>query len=182
VRSFFPKVFEQHKPDRFDLERTGGVLRARYFNRSHFFIGRSDVRDHDGGRTYEWDEDAPRLPFIDEIGNGVDNVRWYPTKLGRDWEITETLRPLEPFRDHMTVLSGLRQSIPKKDARQVEAYLDAGREMERQIARDRTWMHKPPPDVDKAAVAAAESWASSKGSTCSSPKRRRPSARCSSRC
>ncbi len=127
VRSFFPKVFEQHKPDRFDLERTGGVLRARYFNRSHFFIGRSDVRDHDGGRTYEWDEDAPRLPFIDEIGNGVDNVRWYPTKLGRDWEITETLRPLEPFRDHMTVLSGLRQSIPKKDARQVEAYMPGGK-------------------------------------------------------
>lgn len=214
----------------------------------------------------------PRLLFIDEIGNGVDNVRWYPTKLGREWEITETLRPLEPFRDHMTVLSGLRQtyddnghlaadtfltgakatsnavsvdqvaaehlgrdvqfpslvlgpggtgtvkwsstlsydrkgrpipsisdagalfqklfvaptdaavreaearisrnesildgleaqtvalrkSISAEDARQVDAYLDAVREMERQIARDRAWLHKAPPDVDKAAFAAAE--------------------------
>ena len=52
----------------------------------------------------------PRLLFIDEIGNGVDNARWYPTKLGREWEITETLRPLEPFRDHITILSGLRQT------------------------------------------------------------------------
>ena len=214
----------------------------------------------------------PRLLFIDEIGNGVDNVRWYPTKLGREWEITETLRPLEPFRDHMTVLSGLRQtyddnghlaadtfltgakatsnavsvdqvaaehlgkdvqfpslvlgpggtgtvkwsstlsydrkgrpipsisdagalfqklfvaptgaaireaetrisrnesildgleaqtvalrkSISTEDARQVDAYLDAVREMERQIARDRAWLHKAPPDVDKAAFAAAK--------------------------
>lgn len=214
----------------------------------------------------------PRLLFIDEIGNGVDNVRWYPTKLGRDWEMTETLRPLEPFRDHMTVLSGLRQtyddnghlaadtfltgakatsnavsvdqvaaehlgkdvqfpslvlgpggtgtvkwsstlsydrkgrpipsisdagalfqklfvaptgeavreaearisrnesildgleaqtvalrkSISAEDARQVDAYLDAVREMERQIARDRAWLQKAPPDVDKAAFAAAE--------------------------
>ena len=214
----------------------------------------------------------PRLLFIDEIGNGVDNVRWYPTKLGREWEITETLRPLEPFRDHMTVLSGLRQtyddnghlaadtfltgakatnnavsvdqvaaehlgrdvqfpslvlgpggtgtqkwartlsydrkgrpipsisdagalfqklfvaptdaaireaearisrnesildgleaqtvalrkSISAEDARQVDAYLDAVREMERQIARDRAWLHKAPPDVDKAAFVAAE--------------------------
>jgi hypothetical protein len=214
----------------------------------------------------------PRLLFIDEIGNGVDNVRWYPTKLGRDWEITETLRPLEPFRDHVTVLSGLRQthddnghlcadtfltgaralsnavsvdqvaaehlgkdvqfpslvlgpggtgtakdartlsfdrngrpipsisdagdlfrklfvtptgaavreaearqsrnesildgleaqteslrkSISAEDARQVEAYLDAVREMERQIARDRAWLHKAPPDVDKASFVAAQ--------------------------
>jgi len=214
----------------------------------------------------------PRLLFIDEIGNGVDNVRWYPTKLGRDWEITETLRPLEPFRDQITVLSGLRQThdanghlaadtfltgakatenavsvdqvaaehlgrdvqypslvlgpggagtqkkartlsfdrkgrpipsisdteelfrklfvaptdtavreaeariarnesildgleaqtaalqrrISQEDARQVDAYLDAVRDMERQIARDRAWLRKSPPDVDKESFVAAQ--------------------------
>lgn len=214
----------------------------------------------------------PRLLFIDEIGNGVDNVRWYPTKLGRDWEITETLRPLAPFRDQITVLSGLRQThdanghlaadtfltgakakanavsvdqvaaehlgrdvqypslvlgpggtgtqqsartlsfdrkgrpipsisdtedlfrklfvaptdaaireaeariarnesildglesqtvalqkrISKEDSRQVEAYLDAVRAMERQIARDRDWLRKAPPEVDKASFVAAQ--------------------------
>lgn len=214
----------------------------------------------------------PRLLFIDEIGNGVDNVRWYPTRLGREWEITETLRPLEPFREQITVLSGLRQThdanghlaadtfltgakatanavsvdqvaaehlgrdvqypslvlgpggtgtqksartlsfdrkgrpipsisdtedlfrklfvaptdaaireaeariarnesildgleaqtaalrrrVSKDDARQVDAYLDAVRDMERQIARDRAWLHKAPPDVDKASFLAAQ--------------------------
>jgi hypothetical protein len=214
----------------------------------------------------------PRLLFIDDIGNGVDNVRWYPTKLGRDWEITETLRPLEPFRDQITILSGLRQTwddnghlaadtfltgakatsnavsvdqvaaehlgrdvqypslvlgpggtgtikdaktlsydrkgrpipsisdagdlfqklfvaptgaaireaearisrnesildgleaqtavlrraISPEDARQLEAYLDAVRDMERQIARDRDWLHKAPPDVDKDAFLATQ--------------------------
>jgi hypothetical protein len=213
----------------------------------------------------------PRLLFIDEIGNGVDNDRWYPTRLGRDWEITETLRPLAPFRDQVTVLSGLRQThddnghlsadtfltgaratanavsvdqvaaehlgrdvqfpsltlgpggtgtqqdartlsydrkgrpipsvgnagslfqklfvppaesaireaearlsrnesildgleaqtvalrrkISRDDARQVDDYLDAVREMERQIARDRAWLQQPPPDVDMASFAAA---------------------------
>jgi hypothetical protein len=39
------------------------VVRARYFNRSHFFVGRYDARDLDDDRSYEWDEDAPRLCF-----------------------------------------------------------------------------------------------------------------------
>lgn len=213
----------------------------------------------------------PRLLFIDEIGNGVDNVRWYPTRVGRDWEITETLRPLARFRDQITVLSGLRQThddnghlaadtfltgaratsnavsvdqvaaehlgrdvqypslvlgpggtgtqkwastlsfdrrgrpipsisdtrqlfrrlfvaptdaaireaearirrsqsildglesqtaalqrrISKDDARQVDAYLDAVRDMERQIERDREWLRRMPPDVDQTAFLAA---------------------------
>lgn len=214
----------------------------------------------------------PRLLFIDEIGNGVDNARWYPTRLGREWEITETLRPLEAFRDQITVLSGLRQThdanghlaadtfltgakatdnavsidqvaaehlgrdvqypslvlgpggtgtqksartlsydrkgrpipsikdtgalfrklfvaptgpavreaeariarnesildgletqtaalqrrISKEDGHQVEAYLDAIREMERQIARDRAWLQQAPPEVDEASFLAAQ--------------------------
>lgn len=214
----------------------------------------------------------PRLLFIDEIGNGVDNVRWYPTRLGSDWEITETLRPLEPFRDQVTVLSGLRQThddnghlaadtfltgakatnnavsvdqvaaeylgrdvqypslvlgpggagtqknartlsfdrkgrpipsikdtgelfrklfvapsdeaireaeariernesildgletqtaalrrrISREDGRQLDAYLDAVRDMERQIARDRAWLRQAPPEVDPATFVAAQ--------------------------
>jgi hypothetical protein len=39
------------------------LVRARYFNRSHFFVGRYDARDLDDDRSYEWDEDAPRLCF-----------------------------------------------------------------------------------------------------------------------
>lgn len=39
------------------------LVRVRYFNRSHFFVGRYDARDLDDDRSYEWDEDAPRLCF-----------------------------------------------------------------------------------------------------------------------
>lgn len=51
------------------LTFTAGVepapVRVRYFNRSHFFVGRNhDARDiAETGRTYELDEDAPRLCF-----------------------------------------------------------------------------------------------------------------------
>jgi len=114
VRSFFPRVLENNKRDRLELDRRGGLplinedsvtisdrlgkvmgdngplmvgatgrykvrmrcrlrfadgvepelVRARYFNRSHFFVGRNhDARDLDDDRSYEWDEDAPRLCF-----------------------------------------------------------------------------------------------------------------------
>ena len=69
----------------------------------------------------------PRLLLIDEIGNGVDNVRWYPTKLGREWEITETLPPLGPFRDHMTVLSGLRQTYDDNGHLAADTFLTGGK-------------------------------------------------------
>jgi hypothetical protein len=38
-------------------------VRVRYFNRSHFYVGVNDVRDHHGDGMYEWDEDVPRLLF-----------------------------------------------------------------------------------------------------------------------
>ena len=41
--------------------------------------------------------------------------------------------------------AALQKKISKEDARQVEAYLDSVREMERQIARDRAWLHKRRP-------------------------------------
>jgi mono/diheme cytochrome c family protein len=49
------------------LRFTDGVepteVRVRYFNRSHFYAGRFDVRDFEGDGMYEWDEDPPRLCF-----------------------------------------------------------------------------------------------------------------------
>lgn len=39
-------------------------VRARYFNRSHYYVGRVDSRDYTiDGRMYELDEDAPRACF-----------------------------------------------------------------------------------------------------------------------
>ena len=41
------------------------------------------------------------------VPNGIVMDRWTPTTEGADFEFTPTLRPLEPFRDHLLVLSGL---------------------------------------------------------------------------
>lgn len=50
----------------------------------------------------------------------------------------------------------MQKRISKEDGRQVEAYLDAVRDMERQIARDRAWLRQAPPDVDEASFLAAK--------------------------
>jgi Protein of unknown function (DUF1552) len=53
----------------------------------------------------------PRLGFFyfphGAIMLDFDN-RWVPKATGRDFEIPQILKPLEPFRDHMTIVSNLR--------------------------------------------------------------------------
>ncbi len=41
------------------------------------------------------------------VPNGIVMERWTPTAEGADFAFTPTLRPLEPFRDHLLILSGL---------------------------------------------------------------------------
>ncbi len=36
---------------------------------------------------------------------GTQNHLWSPAQVGRDFEFTKTLQPLEPFRDYLTVVS-----------------------------------------------------------------------------
>jgi hypothetical protein len=49
---------------------------------------------------------TPRLGFI-YIANGVIQNKWIPTTTGTGFELPEILRPLEPVRSHINVLSGL---------------------------------------------------------------------------
>ncbi|HTW66895.1 MAG TPA: DUF1552 domain-containing protein [Bryobacteraceae bacterium] len=48
----------------------------------------------------------PRLGFM-YIPNGVNLAQWTPSGAGTDFAFSPTLSALEPFRDHVTVLSGL---------------------------------------------------------------------------
>jgi hypothetical protein len=48
----------------------------------------------------------PRLGFM-YIPNGVNLAQWTPTGSGTDFGFSPTLSALEPFRDRVTVLSGL---------------------------------------------------------------------------
>jgi len=49
----------------------------------------------------------PRMGFF-YFPHGAVMDRWTPTGTGRSFELNKILAPLEPFRDQMTVVSGLR--------------------------------------------------------------------------
>src|SRR6187399_2688281 len=49
---------------------------------------------------------TPRLGFI-YIANGVIQNQWIPTTTGRNFELPTILKPLEPVRSHINILSGL---------------------------------------------------------------------------
>jgi uncharacterized protein DUF1552 len=50
---------------------------------------------------------GPRLGFV-YFPHGALQDEWQPTKIGRDFDFPFILKPLEPMRDHVTVVSGLR--------------------------------------------------------------------------
>ena len=50
---------------------------------------------------------SPRLGFI-YFPHGALQDEWMPTRTGRDFDFPFILKPLEPLREHVTVVSGLR--------------------------------------------------------------------------
>lgn len=50
---------------------------------------------------------APRLGFI-YFPHGAIIDAWSPKQTGTDFEMSPILKPLEPFREHLTIVSGLR--------------------------------------------------------------------------
>jgi hypothetical protein len=52
-------------------------------------------------------EPSPRLGFI-YFPHGALQDEWQPKTVGRDFDFPFILKPLEPFRDHVTVVTGLR--------------------------------------------------------------------------
>ena len=50
---------------------------------------------------------SPRLGFV-YFPHGALQDEWTPTRTGRDFDFPFILKPLEPLRDHVTVVSGLR--------------------------------------------------------------------------
>jgi len=50
---------------------------------------------------------SPRLGFV-YFPHGALQEEWTPTQTGRDFDFPFILKPLEPMREHVTVVSGLR--------------------------------------------------------------------------
>jgi hypothetical protein len=49
----------------------------------------------------------PRMGFV-YFPHGSLIDRWSPAAVGKDYEISQILKPLEPFKEHLTIVSGLR--------------------------------------------------------------------------
>lgn len=47
-------------------------------------------------------------------GCGVNTARWFPTKLGTDYDIKEELRPITPFREKVSVFSNFNCNLDGK--------------------------------------------------------------------
>src|SRR5687768_18526881 len=50
---------------------------------------------------------SPRLGFV-YFPHGALEDQWTPTQTGRDFDFPFILKPLEPFREYVTVVSGMR--------------------------------------------------------------------------
>ena len=57
---------------------------------------------------------TPRLGVV-YVPNGVEETQWRPTAEGASFEFTPTLKPLEPFRNHLLAVSGLDNTAARPD-------------------------------------------------------------------
>lgn len=57
---------------------------------------------------------VPRRLAVVYVPNGIIMDQWKPAETGKDFTFTRVLKPLEPFREHFTVLSGLANHAAAK--------------------------------------------------------------------
>src|SRR5260221_14367260 len=53
------------------------------------------------------DKEKPRRSVFVYIPNGVNGMAWQPIKLGREYELSASLKPMEKLREDFTIFSGL---------------------------------------------------------------------------
>jgi hypothetical protein len=64
------------------------------------------------GLSHSGARQATRLAYV-YVPNGVHMPDWTPAEAGRSFTLPSTLEPLAPFREHLTVLSGLAQDFAR---------------------------------------------------------------------
>ena len=67
-----------------------------------------DIFLNDSGTAYAGADSFPKRFGIFFWGNGVLPDRWVPAGTGPDWELTEQLAPLAAYKEHITVVSGMK--------------------------------------------------------------------------
>ena len=91
------------------------VLRGRRRRHRAAAAGRDDPRGHGAGADGRGAEAAPGLRLLPARRGAWQ--RWTPKATGTAFELPLILKPLEPYKQHMTVVSGLRNKAARARAR-----------------------------------------------------------------
>src|SRR4051812_11785900 len=65
---------------------------------------------NDGATAYADGEPFPRRFGIFFWGNGILPNRWIPEGTGPDWALSPLLAPLQPVKEHVSVITGMKVS------------------------------------------------------------------------
>lgn len=90
-------LFRKHLDRRLFLRGVGAAVALPYL----------DAMAPAFAATRRLDSNTPRRLAFVYIPNGVIQEAWTPLATGADFEFTRVLKPLEPYRDDLLVLSGL---------------------------------------------------------------------------
>ena len=90
-------LFRKHLDRRLFLRGVGAAVALPYL----------DAMAPAFAATRRLESNTPRRLAFVYIPNGVIQEAWTPLATGADFEFTRVLKPLEPYRDDLLVLSGL---------------------------------------------------------------------------
>ena len=75
-------------------------------------------------RTRSADRQAIETRFLLWFnGNGIPEKYWIPRETGADYELTPCLKPLDPFRNDVHVISGLDNPNGQRPSRRMSALM-----------------------------------------------------------
>ncbi len=108
-------IFKKHIPRRAVLKGAGATLALPLLDA--MFPATSAAANTGAGKTVK------RFAFVG-FPHGAIMDRWSPKETGTNYTMSPILQPLEPFRQHMTIVSGLRNK--PAETPEPHAYIEQG--------------------------------------------------------
>jgi hypothetical protein len=108
-------IFKKHIPRRAVLKGAGATLALPLLDA--MFPATSAAATTGAGKTVK------RFAFVG-FPHGAIMDRWSPKETGANYTMSPILKPLEPFRQHMTIVSGLRNK--PAETPEPHAYIEQG--------------------------------------------------------
>ncbi len=109
-------IFKKHIPRRAVLKGAGATHRTAA-------AGRHVSRHHARAANTAAGKTLKRFAFVG-FPHGAIMDRWSPKETGTNYTMSPILQPLEPFRKHLTIVSGLRNK--PAETPEPHAYIEQG--------------------------------------------------------